>query len=226
MPSRFNIKDDSNIHRLLAELNCDFGSMPNRFNIAPTDQVPVIHKWEGQRIISDMRWWLVPHWCKEASTDYPMFNARCETLESSRAFQGCLRYKRCIIPAHSFIEWQNIEDQKMPYLLSAINQSLAFAGLWDYWTNGIEHILSCTIITTPAINSFKQYNSRMPVLLNNTNANLWLDHNQEITSVLPLLKSTLPYDLQATAIDPITNSTKNKVEPTIIGNEILLKTQH
>ena len=43
------------MHLLLSELNVDLGLLPSRYNLAPTDQVPVMHQWEGQRLISDMR---------------------------------------------------------------------------------------------------------------------------------------------------------------------------
>lgn len=114
MSSRYNIKDDTSIHLLLSKLKVDLGPVPTRYNLAPTDQVPVIHQWEGQRCISDMRWWLVPHWSDGPSTEYPMFNARSEALEDSRAYHGCFRHKRCIIPAHSFVEWQHNSQQKTP----------------------------------------------------------------------------------------------------------------
>ena len=133
MPSRYNINNDETMHRLLSKLNVDLGSLPVRYNLAPTDQVPVIHQWEGQRLISDMRWWLVPPWSSGPSTQYPLFNAKCENLENSRAYHGCFRHKRCVIPAHSFVEWQRNGDDKTPFLFTAVDQAMAFAGLWDYW---------------------------------------------------------------------------------------------
>jgi putative SOS response-associated peptidase YedK len=222
MPSRYNITDDTNMHRLLSKLSIDLGPLPTRYNLAPTDQVPVIHQWEGQRLISDMRWWLVPHWCKVPSTNYPMFNARWENLEKSRAYHGCLRHRRCLIPAHSFVEWQHNEQEKTPYLFSAIEQSMIFAGLWDYWTNGIEHILSCAIITTSSSPEFEPYYSRMPVILTPDNAELWLDEKQDITILYSFFKPVLPYLLQAVAIDSQIGYAQNKSEPLFVSNTIFL----
>ncbi len=222
MPSRYNICDDHNMHLLLSQLNIDLGPLPNRYNLAPTDQTPVIHQWEGQRLISDMRWWLVPHWSNGPSTHYPMFNARCEQLDDSRAYQGCFRHKRCIIPAHSFVEWQQSGKQKTPYLFSAIKQAIAFAGLWDYWTNGIEHVLSCAIVTTLAATELESFHQRMPVMLNPTNAELWLDEELDTRILYPLFKSTLPYQLQAVAIDSQYSNVRNKAEPILIGDVVVL----
>ena len=222
MPSRFNISNDSNMHRLLSQLNVDLGPIPNRYNLAPTDQIPVIHHWESQRLISDMRWWLVPHWSDGPSTNYPMFNARYETLENSRAYQGCFRHKRCIIPAHSFVEWQHSEQQKTPYLFSAVDQAIAFAGLWDYWTDGIEHVLSCAIITTQAAPEFEPFHQRMPVMLNASNAKLWLDETQDSKTLYPLFESTIPYRLRAVEIDSQYSNASNKAKPVLLGNVVYL----
>ncbi len=222
MPSRYNICDDANMHVLLSQLNVDLGPLPDRYNLAPTDQVPVIHQWEGQRLISDMRWWLVPHWSTGPSTEYPMFNARCELLNDSRAYQGCFRHKRCIIPAHSFVEWQHSEQQKTPYLFSAVDQAIAFAGLWDYWTNGIEHVLSCALVTTLAAPEFEAFNQRMPVLLNPTNAELWLDEQQDTAVLYPLFEAELPYRLQAVEIDSQYSNARNKTKPRLVGDSVIL----
>ena len=222
MPSRYNITDDANMHRLLSKLHVDLGPLPARYNLAPTDQVPVIHQWEGQRLINDMRWWLVPHWCKEPSTDYPMFNVRWENMEKSRAYHGCFRHKRCLIPAHSFVEWQHNRQRKKPYLFSAIEQSLVFAGLWDYWTNGVEHILSCAIITTPSAPEFESYHSRMPVMLTTEHAELWLDEKQETAEFYPLFESVLPHRIQAVVIDPQIGHSDDKSEPILVGNSFVL----
>ena len=223
MPSRYNITDDKEIHHLLSTLNVDFGPLPIRYNLAPTDQVPVIHQWEGQRLISDMRWWLVPHWSNGPSTDYPLFNAKYENLENSRAYQSGFRYRRCVIPAHSFVEWQQRGELKSPYLFSAINQAMAFAGVWDYWTDGVEHVLSCAIITTISTSEFELYHPRMPVILTPENAELWLDEKQELDVLYQLFNPIIPFSLEAIAIDSQYGNSRNKNKPILIGDKEVIK---
>ena len=222
MPTRLNICDDASIHQLLSSLDVDFGSMPTRYNLAPTDQVPVIHYWEGQRLISDMRWWLVPNWSNGPSTTYPMFNARCESLADSRAYQGCFRHKRCLVPAHSFVEWQHSKQQHTPYLFSAIDQTLVFAGIWDYWTDGIEHVLSCAIVTTKASSEFEPYYQCMPVMLSLDNAEYWLDQKQDTSTLYPFFEPILPFQLKAVEIDSAYGNVNNKAEPVLTGNVAIL----
>jgi putative SOS response-associated peptidase YedK len=216
MCGRFNITDDSAIHAFLAELNVDLGPLPIRYNLAPTDQVPVIHYWEGQRLISDMRWWLVPHWSSGPSTKYAMFNARSETLETSRAYQGCFRHKRCVIPAHSFVEWQRNGNKKSPYLFSTADKAMAFAGLWDYWSDGTGHVLSCSIVTTEAAPEFRQFHNRMPVMLDTDTADVWLNEKQDSETLYSLFQPLLPYSIKASAIDLRYNNARIKEVPILL----------
>ena len=223
MPSRYNIIDDAELHTLLASLNVDLGPMPTRYNLAPTDQVPIIHHWEGQRIISDMRWWLVPTWSDGPSTKYPMFNARSEKLDESRAYKGSFRHKRCIIPAHSFVGWQGDEKQRTPMLFSAVDQAMAFAGIWDYWSDGIQHVLSCAIITSAAAPELTQFQDRMPVMLTIEQAEQWLEPRQETKALQALCEPRLPYPLQIAAIDPQYGNSQNKEAPILMGEPLILE---
>ncbi len=224
MCGRFNITDDPTVHALLQQLGVDLGPLPVRYNLAPTDQVPVIHYWEGQRLISDMRWWLVPHWSGGPTTKYAMFNARVESLESSRAYQGSFRHKRCIIPAESFIEWRLQDGEKIPYLFSIVDQAIAFAGIWDYWTDGVEHILSCAIVTTEASPEYQQYHSRMPVMLNDEGAELWLEEKQQPNNLYTLFDPELSFPLQAAAIDTQCNNARNKTVPILLERPRIIQT--
>lgn len=224
MCRRFNITDDPQVHTLLKQLGVNLGPLPVRYNLAPTDQVPVIHYWEGQRLISDMRWWLVPHWGSGPTTKYAMFNARSESLESSRAYQGSFRHKRCIIPAESFVEWQRRGGEKIPYLFSIVDQAIAFAGIWDYWTDGVEHILSCSIVTTEAAPEYQQYHSRMPVMLNDEGAELWLDETQQPKYLYALFEPELSNPLQAAGIDTQYNNARNKTAPILLEQTKIIET--
>lgn len=104
MCGRFNIIDSPLIHTLLGELEIDIGPLPTRYNIAPTEQVLTIYQDDAGYQAMDMRWWLTPSWSDGPSQKYAMFNARAETIDTSRAYKGPFRHHRAIIPAASFIE--------------------------------------------------------------------------------------------------------------------------
>ena len=78
-----------------------------RYNIAPTQPVPVIRQnpKEPIRELSLMKWGLVPHWAKDSSGASGMINARSETAATKPAFRDPLKFRRCLIPADGFYEW-------------------------------------------------------------------------------------------------------------------------
>lgn len=63
-----------------------------RFNIAPTQPVPVVrqHPKEPVRQIARMGWGLVPYWAKDASGSASTIDARSETAAEKPAFRDLL----------------------------------------------------------------------------------------------------------------------------------------
>ncbi len=57
-----------------------------RYNVAPTQQVPTIRQdaKEPRRILSSMRWGLIPFWAKDAAIGSSMINCRSETAASNQ----------------------------------------------------------------------------------------------------------------------------------------------
>ena len=107
-----------------------------RYNIAPTQYVPVIRQnpKEPIRKLSLMRWGLIPSWAKDMSGAAMMINARSETAATKPAFRDPLTSRRCLVPADGFYEWQRRGKSKQPYCFEVNDGELfAFAGLWDRW---------------------------------------------------------------------------------------------
>jgi len=208
MCGRYNIIDSPIVQALLEELGIDIGPLPVRYNIAPTENVPVIFRNEEQNALINMRWWLVPSWSDGPSTQYAMFNARCEHLQKSRAFSKPFKSQRCVIPATSFIEWQKAEGGKQPYLIRPIEGVFAFAGVWDYWEP--ESLYSCSIITTNATSNFKHVHSRMPVMLARGELNSWLNPNSDTNELLYLFEPRLPEPLEVLPVAKSINNARHK----------------
>jgi putative SOS response-associated peptidase YedK len=78
-----------------------------RYNIAPTQPIPVIrqHPKEPGRVLSMMRWGLIPSWSKDISSAAGMINARSETAAAKPAFRDPMKFRRCLVPADGFFEW-------------------------------------------------------------------------------------------------------------------------
>ena len=164
MCGRYNIHDDPFMRAMLAQFRVP-ELLRTQLNIAPTEPVPVVFEEEGERHMRAMRWWLVPSWVPEISTRFSMFNAKAETLVSSKAFRGPLRHHRCILPASSFIEWTLAAGGRQPWLIRPVDSAIAFAGLFDVWEKDGNCLESCTIITTAAAPGIDRLHPRMPLML-------------------------------------------------------------
>ena len=149
-----------------------------RYNIAPTTEVDVVLERGQGREIVPMRWGLVPAWWTKPVKAVPAtFNARAETVAAKPMFRDAFRKRRCVVPASGFFEWTDDPGGKQPhYFSSAEGDILAFAGLWDRWTDPAtgEDVLSCTLIVSGASDWMTPYHDRMPVLLAEADIGAWL----------------------------------------------------
>jgi putative SOS response-associated peptidase YedK len=172
--------------------------LPPRYNIAPSQQVPIIREAATEeRNLSSVRWGLVPHWAKDLSIGNRMINARCETVHEKPAFRQAIRARRCIVPASGFFEWDASPAGKFPhYVTMRDNSPLAFAGIWDSWKTPDGEILeTCAILTTTANSLMAPLHDRMPVLLHPTEFELWLDRSMNNPEKLQRLYQSYPAEL-------------------------------
>ena len=144
------------------------GQFAARYNIAPTQPVLVIPN-DGAGRADFFVWGLIPSWAKDPSIGARMINARAETLAEKPAFRAAFRYRRCLILADGFYEWQAQvgSKAKIPhYIRLKSGRPFAFAGLWEDWhaPDGSQ-VKSATIITTLPNDLMTRLHNRMPVIL-------------------------------------------------------------
>jgi putative SOS response-associated peptidase YedK len=96
-----------------------------RYNIAPTQPVPVVRQNPNEpvRQLSLMKWGLIPHWAKSPSIATSTINAKSERAATKPAFRDPLKFRRCLIPADGFYEWQRTGNGKQPFCLKLIKES-------------------------------------------------------------------------------------------------------
>jgi len=150
-----------------------------RYNIAPTQSIAVVRlasENDDVRILTYMRWGLVPPWTKDLSKLPTLINARSESANEKPVFRGAFKKRHCVIPANGFFEWSRRGSTKEPYVFQLSRQRLfAFAGLWESWENLDGAVLeSCTILTTEANDVVRVLHDRMPVILDHDGVDLWL----------------------------------------------------
>jgi len=159
-----------------------------RYNIAPTQFVPVVRQnpRSASRELSLLRWGLVPSWAKDSSKGAALINARSETAASKPAFCDALKFRRCLIPADGFYEWQKVGKGKQPYCFEVNRGELfSFAGLWETWKDASGKALeTCSILTTTPNAVTAPVHDRMPVILDPQYYDLWLDPGATDTTVI------------------------------------------
>ena len=190
MCGRYVFNPDPGAMRVFG-VETDVGFSAN-FNVAPGSQMQVILNDAGPKIIP-MIWGLIPSWTKDITRLNPI-NARSESLTEKPMFKPLLKYKRCLVPANGFYEWQKSENIKTPHYFHQPGNSLfAFAGLYDIWQSPDgSSLYSYTIITASANASVIPVHSRMPLIIEPKNYSVWLD-----TTI-----STLPSELLDPSLSP------------------------
>jgi putative SOS response-associated peptidase YedK len=170
-----------------------------RYNIAPTQTVPVITN-EQPKTLSMFRWGLIPSWSKEEGIGNQLINARAESVAEKPSFRSAFKRRRCLIPASGFYEWQKSEHSgktvKTPmYIHLKDDPVFAMAGLWEVWHNPRGDVYhTFTIITTDANEFMESIHNRMPVILHKSDYETWLQPDEVPADVLrPLLK---PFDAE------------------------------
>ncbi|TDJ26194.1 MAG: SOS response-associated peptidase [Gammaproteobacteria bacterium] len=225
MCGRINVSADPLAELYLELLDQKF-SGEDRYNVAPTEQVSVIRRSrEGGLVARDKRWWLTPYWSKELSTRYSMFNAKSETLESSRAYREPFLRRRCVVPISGFYEWLKDGERRLPYYIRpAGNEGLLLAGLWDRWRGADEVVESFTIITTAVHDRLAFIHNRQPVILRRADLECWLDEASEPEQLRELLTTTLPTALLAIPVSTYVSNSRNEgprcIEPIAAAVEV------
>lgn len=157
---------------------------PARYNIAPTQRVPVIVQERGTRpTVGDLHWGLVPSWAKDKTAAARLINARAETIREKPSFRDAFKRRRCVVPASGFYEWKRDPAAKTrtPHYFTGADDDLPllFAGLWDTWAGGGEPLHSFAIVTTAANRQMAAVHDRMPAILPPESWEAWLDPDND-----------------------------------------------
>ncbi len=186
------------------------------YNVAPSQDVPVIRSVEGAREGIMMRWGLVPFFARGVPPKYSTINARVETIETAASYRGpWKRAQRCIIPAAGFFEWHiGPTGAKQPFYIHTADQPLfGMAGLWDSSRRENGTVLeSCTIVTMPANALMAQIHNapgkqRMPAILPLAGLDAWLQGTPA-----EAMATLMPYPADLMAAWPVSarvNSPRN-----------------
>jgi putative SOS response-associated peptidase YedK len=191
------------------------------YNVAPRAEVPAVRWRQDHRVLSLLRWGLVPSWAKDPKMGDRQINARAESVADKRVYRNAFARRRCLIPADGFYEWQKQpgKKRKQPVFVHLRSgEPMAFAGLWEIWRdpkaaeqgNDDEGWLrSCAIVTTEANDLLAPIHDRMPVILPESAWDNWLDADAEPDVLRDLLVPAADDLLVVYPVSPLVNSADN-----------------
>ena len=193
-----------------------------RFNVAPTQAAPVVRKTGGKKNMDMLRWGLIPPWSKDASIASKLINARGETVAEKPSFRSAYESRRCLVPVDGFYEWRTEGGKKQPFRIGfREGKPFAFAGLWESWTvpEGLEDtgdtVETFTIVTTNANPKLVPIHHRMPVIVDPTDYELWLEGgSDEANAVIkPFSQDDMAFYRVSTRVNNVRNDDEACVEP-------------
>ena len=214
MCGRYITKEQQAIERELPYIDImRWPDLEPRYNVSPSQSVPVVRWLNGRYEGSMMRWGLVPFFARGITPQYSTINARIETIESAPAYRGpWQRRQRCVLPAGGFYEWHLSEaGVRQPFYIHLVDQDVfGFAGLWDRSEGPDGVIESCTLITMPANPLLQQIHNqqrRMPAILRQEDHQAWLSGNA--AQARAVLMEYPAASMVAWPVSPKVNSPRN-----------------
>jgi putative SOS response-associated peptidase YedK len=189
---------------------CEEPRLP-RFNVAPTHEVPVLLRQDGERVLDVFRWGLIPSWAKDPAIGNRMINARAETVLEKPAFRAAFARRRCVVPAGGFYEWKKAGSAKGPkvphWIHPADGEPLALAALWEIWRPAPEAppVRTFTILTTEPSADVSALHDRMPVIVARGDLDGWLDAKTPAADLVSLLRAAPEGTLRAHPVSVAVN---------------------
>jgi putative SOS response-associated peptidase YedK len=189
------------------------GQLAPRYNIAPTQPVLALAN-DGTGKADFFVWGLIPSWAKDPAIGARLINARAETLSEKPSFRAAFKYRRCLIFANGFYEWQARPGSKVkvPHFIHLKSGNpFAFAGLWEQWhASDGSQIKSATIITTAPNELMTPIHNRMPVILPQVSYARWLEPSSRQPADLQALLASYPAEAMAAyPVSTLVNSPAN-----------------
>lgn len=198
---------------------------PPSYNIAPTDPIMAVlerNREEGpRRLLSPLRWGLVPSWAKDPSGAARLINARIETVADKPSFRTAYAKRRCLLPATGYYEWQPATGPggkpiKQPYFIRpADGTPLVMAGLYEFWkAPDASWLVTATVLTTSATDELGRLHDRMPMAVPREHWAAWLDpdFDGEPRSLLDVPAAAMRYHRVPTLVNQVANNGPELIE--------------
>ncbi|WP_339796884.1 SOS response-associated peptidase [Paenibacillus sp. FSL R5-0744] len=178
----------------------------DRYNISPTQDMPVVLQQDGERILDEFRWGFIPYWGKDA------INADLRNVHQNPTYRKMVDKQRCIIPCNGFYYWKKEGKKTYPVRVVMNNRSMfGVAGLYEIWrdTRG-EPLRTCSLVMTDANPLISEFESRMPAILSPQDITRWLDEEtNDLEALNPILRPYSADEMQVYPVTPMISNNRN-----------------
>ncbi|TFE28598.1 SOS response-associated peptidase [Cohnella luojiensis] len=167
-----------------------------RYNISPTQQIPIIQQMGEERCLNQHRWGLMPYWGKNS------INASVDTLGDRNYLRNMLTKKRCVIPCSGFYIWKQEGKSKSAWrVVHRSKTTFAMPGIYDVWLDSERNEFPmCTVITR---GSAFDTDHALPLILEEESMEAWLNQKETRSEALQSLLQSLPEaDFRTYSVNP------------------------
>ncbi|MDD7051091.1 MAG: SOS response-associated peptidase [Lachnospiraceae bacterium] len=142
-------------------------------NIHPTEAAPVLMVTNQELSCKLQRWGFPGYQGKQV-----IFNARSESALEKKMFRDSIEYRRIVIPATWFYEWNRNKEKNIFY--SKEQPVLFMAGIYNRYQDEDRFV----ILTTEANASMKPVHDRMPLILEESEIIPWIFDGEKTKALL------------------------------------------
>lgn len=229
MCGRYTIQNSKRAEVAYHALATLLETMGDRYNVATSQQLPVLTRGENGHVGQLMQWGLVPFWEKAERPKIAPINARSEEALSKPMFRQALQRRRCLVVADGFYEWHRVsQDLKVPFLIHMRDgRPFTFAGIFEEASES--RPATFAILTTGPNKVMMPIHNRMPVILTAEGEERWLNDGPLDSQTLQGLSVPYPaLEMEAFPVSRLVNSPKHDgrecilpfegIEPDLFGD--------
>ncbi|MDO4168648.1 MAG: SOS response-associated peptidase family protein [Lachnospiraceae bacterium] len=195
MCCRFFIDEETinDIQRIVAKIDVNVNTKRTG-DIYPSDTATIIAKKNRNLYAEDMRWGFPSYYNSQL-----MINARAESALQKQSFSESVLYRRCIVPAKKFYEW-DASKTKVTFTYPE-SPSIYMAGFYHQFQGEQRFI----VLTTAANDSMKRIHDRMPLILRENQIEEWIFADHLVDKYLklesPMLTKYQEYEQMSFLLD-------------------------
>lgn len=177
---------DSEIRELIIQYKIENQAIESfsKGDYYPSSNAPIILD-EELRTIRNAKWGFTHRDSKKH-----IINARAESIRERQMFKNSFYSRRCIIPANLFYEWSSEADgKKVKYRASSMSEKfLSLGGIYSSSLDeNLKETMSFVVITREAEDDMGRIHTRMPLIIEKDNVDIWLKHNTPVKDLDYLL---------------------------------------